>query len=329
VRELATRLLSRSVDIEVACLKPHGPVAYEIMDLCVNVRTFGMTSAVQLPWAVGQLRKLVRERSIDTVLSFLVHANTVAAIAARKLEGVRFIQSIQTTQPRPRWHWWVQSLAQQGAEAMVVPSVSAAEVAVARASVPREKIVVISNAIDPRAFERSVIPQKDPSPYPVGFIGRLDPVKRIPDLIEAAKLFGSRVTLQIFGDGSERERLAGMAPLRGPVAKPQAALAEIGLLVLPSEAEGFGLVLIEAMAAGVPVIGTNVPGIRDVVQDGVNGLLVPVGNVSELAKAMERVISDRGLRERLIEGGLRTVRERFTWDVVLPQYRRLLAVSDG
>jgi glycosyltransferase involved in cell wall biosynthesis len=88
-------------------------------------------------------------------------------------------------------------------------------------------------------------------------------------------------------------------------------------------------VLIEAMAAGVPVIGTDVPGIRDVVQNGVNGLLVPVANPPALSAAIQRVIGDRGLRDRLIEGGLHTVRERYTWDVVLPQYRALLGLDRG
>jgi glycosyltransferase involved in cell wall biosynthesis/sugar phosphate isomerase/epimerase len=327
VRELATRLQGRSVDIEVACLKPAGAVAAEIIDVGVMVTSLGVTSAAQLPWAVKRLRALVRERAVDTVLSFLVHANTVAALAARALDGVRFIQSIQTTQPRPRWHWWVQSLVQQSAQAVVVPSPSAAEVAATRGGVPRDKLVVISNAVDPRAFEPSAIPSKNPSPYPIGFIGRLDPVKRIPDLIEAARLMGNRVTLQIFGEGRERERLVAPAALRGAIARPQEALSQIGLLVLPSEAEGFGLVLIEAMAACVPVIGTNVPGIRDVIEDGVNGLLVPLGDVRALAAAMERVVWNRQLRDRLIEGGLRSVRARFTWGVVLPMYQRLLRID--
>ena len=71
------------------------------------------------------VRRLVREGDVDTVFSFLVHANTVAALASRRLPGVRFLQSIQTVQPRPRWHWRVQRVVQRYAAAVVVPSTAA------------------------------------------------------------------------------------------------------------------------------------------------------------------------------------------------------------
>ena len=101
------------------------------------------------------------------------------------------------------------------------------------------------------------------------------------------EMLGGRVRLVIFGDGAERPHIvseisrlniADHVTLHGAVAKPQEALAQIDLLVLPSMAEGFGLVLIEAMAAGVPVVATNVAGIRDVVVNGETGVLVPPGD---------------------------------------------------
>jgi glycosyltransferase involved in cell wall biosynthesis len=244
---------------------------------------------------------------------------------------VRFVQSIQTTQPRPAWHWRLQAIVHHAAECIAVPSPSAARVAHERSNIPRDKIVVIPNAIDPGEFERS--PEPDPSSkFPIGFIGRLDPVKRVSDLIEAVKPLEAIAHLHIYGDGPERERLrlygdfTGSFTLHGAVARPQEALGQIGLLVLPSQAEGFGLVLIEAMAAGVPVIGTDVPGIRDVIENEVNGLLVPPASPRELSITIQRVMNDRALRQRLIAGGLRTVRTRYTWDAVLPAYRRLLRI---
>jgi glycosyltransferase involved in cell wall biosynthesis len=96
------------------------------------------------------------------------------------------------------------------------------------------------------------------------------------------------------------------------------------LLALPSSAEGFGLVLIEAMAAGVPVVATNVAGIRDVICDQKTGLLVPVGSPQLLAEAIRRVLDDSKLRARLVAAAYKEVRERFDWAAVLPQYRKLL-----
>ena len=69
--------------------------------------------------------------------------------------------------------------------------------------VPAEKIVIIPNAIEPGEFEKSVVPQGDVRPYPIGFIGRLDPIKRIPDLLEAVCLLGEMQRICMYlGQGS-------------------------------------------------------------------------------------------------------------------------------
>ena len=341
VRELATRLNDPAggVEIEVACLAKWGPVAEQIRDAGVRVTALEARSAADFPATVWRLTRLVRRGSFDTVFSFLIHANTIAAAAKPFCRGVRFIQSIQTTQPRPRWHWWLQRIVHPAAGRMVVPSPSAAAVAHERSDVPPGKIVVISNAIDPAAFARSPVPGQQPTPYPIGFIGRLDPVKRLDwllaEMVLVEQMRPGAVHLHLFGDGVERghlrreiERLGlrRIVTMHGAVARPQEALSQIGLLVLRSEAEGFGLVLIEAMAAGVPVIGTNVPGIRDVIVDGENGLLVSYASAKGMAAAILRAVEQPALRHDLIEGGLQAVRGRFSWESVLPQYRQLLEI---
>jgi glycosyltransferase involved in cell wall biosynthesis len=332
LRELATRLNdpARGVEVEVASLKDLGPVGAELAAQGIPVTALNATSPLSLPLVARRLRRLIRERGIDTVVSFLVHANVVAALAVPR--AVRLIDSIQTTQPHPRWHWRAQRWAARRAERIVVPSASVADAGEARSGIPPAQFEIIPNAVDPDAFPRSPVPAAPPADYPIGFIGRLDPVKRVPDLIDAVVPIGDRVTLDIFGDGADRERIerhiksvgAGNVALHGAIRRPQDALANLGMLVLPSEAEGFGLVLIEAMAAGVPVVATNAPGIRNVVTHGSNGLLVPVARPDELTRAITRVIDGPDLRARLIENGLRTVREKFSWSAVLPQYRELL-----
>jgi phosphatidylinositol alpha-mannosyltransferase len=89
--------------------------------------------------------------------------------------------------------------------------------------------------------------------------------------------------------------------------------------------ESFGIVLVEAMAAGVPVVCTDIPGYREVVRAGVDGLLVPPDDPAALADAIARVLSDGSLAATLAEGG----RERaagYAWEAVLP---RLEAVYKG
>ncbi|CAN5573417.1 glycosyltransferase family 4 protein [soil metagenome] len=342
VRELAIRLRAGGgCEVQVACLKGFGPVATQLQQAGVTVKAFSASATMDLPAVVGELRQYVRDHHIDTVFSFLVHANVVAALASRGVNGVRWLQSIQTTQPSPRWHWWLQRIAQHGAERVAAPSESVATVARDWADVPAEKIVVIPNAVDVvcstgvSTVSDGTRHGRDARVTRVGFIGRLDPVKRLPDLITALSQLPAGITLDVWGEGSARKQieatiakfnLADRVTLHGAIASPATALQQIDCLVLPSAAEGFGLVLIEAMAAGVPVVATDVAGIRDVVRSDHNGLLVPVGQSAILATAIQRVLTDADLRLRLISNGRREVEARFTWDRVLPMYRSFLEV---
>lgn len=364
VRELAVRLRQHA-HVDVACLKSAGPVAGEIRSAGIDVAAFNAASVFQLPRVIRGVRELIQSRRIDTVLSFLIHANFVAARAVRNAPNVRLFQSIQTIQPTPTWHWWLQTRIAASAAKLIVPSNAIVDFASKRCGVPREKFVVIPNAIDPAAFAQTSVFRGDE--VRIGYLGRLDHNKRPADAIDvlsrlirridtveggvaaepAAELRDltngsagaspshSIVSLHFFGEGPARRALVARAAafglnervlFHGAVARPQGALSQIDVLLLPSRIEGFGLVLIEAMAAGVPVVTCNAGGVRDVVQHEFNGLLAnnPANSTAELAECVRRVIQDPALRTRLIENGLRSVRERFTWEHVLPAYLNVL-----
>jgi glycosyltransferase involved in cell wall biosynthesis len=333
VRELATRLHSPpDVEVEVACLSKWGPVADQIRATGITVTALNATSPRDAR-AIWRVVRLVRLRRFDTVFSFLIHANAVAAAASLFVGNVRFLQSIQTTQPEPRWHWRVQRLIHPAAARLVGPSPSVACAARERAGILPEKFVVIPNAIDPSSFTLAD-PPPPAGPYRVGFVGRLDPIKRVPLLVSAVAWLDA-LRLEIYGDGPERaviERqvaalgVADRVTLHGAVKDAREALAHLHVLALPSLAEGFGLVLIEAMAAGVPVVGADAPGIRDVIRDKENGLLVDPKKRRHFAASLMGAAMVETVREPLIRNGLREVRERYSWDVVLPQYRRLLGI---
>ena len=336
VRELATRLRAPpDVEVEVACLSKWGPVADQIRAAGVHVTPLDARRNLDLRRTVGRLRDLVRERTIDTVFSFLVHANVVAALASRRLRGVRFLQSIQTVQPRPRWHWLAQRWAHRHAERVVVPSGAIVDAAVAGSGIPRAKFVVIPNAIDPAAFPRVEV-FAGPT-VRAGYLGRLDPMKAPYNLLAAVEFGrGEEAELHYFGDGPERARLErevdrrglrGRVFFHGTVSRPQDALARIDLLWQPSAVEGFGLVVIEAMASGVPVVSVWAGGVKDILVDRENSLCTDYhAAYRDFSHSVALLRDDVALRSRLIEGGLRTVREKFTWEVVLPQYRDLLGL---
>ncbi|MEZ0267211.1 MAG: glycosyltransferase family 4 protein [Phycisphaerae bacterium] len=333
VRELAWRLRDwAGAHVEVAGLGPTGPLQKQLWARNVKCTALGARGPRDFPRTLWRLLRLVKQERIDTVLSFLVHANTVAAALRPLYPRARYLQSIQTTQPNPRWHWRLQRLAAVAADRVIVPSPSIAAVARRWAGVPAEKLVVIPNVVDPGDFRLTHVPPAR-NQIRIGFLGRLDPIKRIPDLIAATSLLPPSFELHVFGDGPERPsieseiarlNLAARVTLHGTIPRPQDALAKIDLLVLPSAAEGFGLVLIEAMAAGVPVVASDAPGIRDVVRNGETGLLVPVGAPAELARAIERISSDARLRNQLIIAGRADVDRCFSWQGVWSAYQDVL-----
>lgn len=153
------------------------------------------------------------------------------------------------------------------------------------------------------------------------FIGALVRQKGVDTLIRAFKKVMERygdAELVIVGDGAERKGLERLcrelgvkARFKGYVDDTGEALRKSAVLVLPSREEGFGLVLLEAMASGVPVVAARVGGIPEIVNEE-NGLLVKSGDPEALAEAISRVLEDRELRERLVEKGFETLKN-FSW----------------
>jgi glycosyltransferase involved in cell wall biosynthesis len=106
----------------------------------------------------------------------------------------------------------------------------------------------------------------------------------------------------------------------------QEIFGDIDILVLPSlRLEGFGIVLIEAMREGIPIVGTNTSGINEVIEDGYNGKLVEPGSVSQLAAAIQEILGDRKTREALVANGTKTLKEKFDVQRYLTDYRQFLA----
>ena len=159
-----------------------------------------------------------------------------------------------------------------------------------------------------------------------GFVGRMVPVKNLPMLLEAFAAVHRTlpaVRLLLVGDGDERPRLEAQAARqglrqhvdfagwRGDLA---AVYREMDALVLTSVNEGTPVAVIEAMAAGLPVIATDVGGVADVVQHGATGLLVPSGDSARLAASMIDLATRSEERHRLGRAARESVRERYSSD---------------
>ena len=180
------------------------------------------------------------------------------------------------------------------------------------------------------------------------FVGSLVERKGVRYLIDALPLLPAQLhaKLVIIGDGAERSRLEAqvrarglqhLVEVRGRVAEQELrrAYAAASVLVLPAivdargDTEGLGVVLLEAMSYGVPVIGSDLGGITDIVVDGQTGLLVPPQDSAALAAALERLATDRDLAKRLGEAGAGHVRRHFSWPAIIAQWEECyLAVLD-
>jgi glycosyltransferase involved in cell wall biosynthesis len=170
------------------------------------------------------------------------------------------------------------------------------------------------------------------------FLGRVERDKGVFDLLDAISALRAPipdVQLVCAGEGdlervaryAERLGIEGAVGLPGWVgrAEKQSLLERAAVLVLPSYAEGLPMCLLEAMAAGLPVVTTAVGGIPDVVTDGVNGFLFTPGDTAALQRLVRRLMLDRELSMRIATAAQETVRQRFAVDRVMEQLEEIYA----
>ncbi|MDQ5856698.1 MAG: N-acetyl-alpha-D-glucosaminyl L-malate synthase BshA [Acidobacteriota bacterium] len=210
---------------------------------------------------------------------------------------------------------------------------------------PRKKIETIPNFIDPRryspdgasSYARTLVREGEAA---VMHISNFRPVKRIPDVLKTFDRIRQKVParLILIGDGPERssaERLARklgfeeLATFLGNVAAVETVLPIGKVLLLPSDSESFGLAALEAMACGVPVVGAAAGGLPEVVQHGVTGFLLPVGDVDGMADAALELIGDDEKWRRFSKEARRRAVEEFPTEGIVSRYRKLYEKTLG
>jgi glycosyltransferase involved in cell wall biosynthesis len=220
-------------------------------------------------------------------------------------------------------------------------------------------IVVIHNGVDlarfkpnvsTREYTRRLFQAGPRDSYLVGMTGHLAPIKGADEFIRASAVVARRrddVTFVVAGEDKSRagenrrrlERLVGDLGLGGRVHLPgwvddvPSLLSALDLFVSPSRAEPFGLSIIEAMACGVPVIATRSEGAGEILEDGVTGLLVPLGDHEALAGAICALLDDGRRSADMAARALEAVRDRFSLERMVTAteqlYRSVLGVRGG
>jgi len=262
--------------------------------------------------AAGALRlaRLIRRERPAVVHSNSLPTHLSAVLAGRLTRVPVGLHLREIVRPGPGRR--VLDLAGRGASLMVAISRATA------AAVSHRRVEIVLNPVAPPPAK--LPPPAWDLPHPViGFLGRLDPPKGIEDLLRAASGLDAHVVVvgapwagdEAYVDSLRAlgERCApGRVHLVGPLPDPWHALAGMDVLAIPSRMEPFGRVAVEAQLAGVPVVAADAGGLPDAVTDGVDGLLVPVGDVAALHGALVRLLREPELRERLVVAGLASAR---------------------
>ena len=211
--------------------------------------------------------------------------------------------------------------------------------------VAARKIIRVYHGVDVTRFRPDQSVQRER--HLILAAGRLVEKKGFPYLLHACKILrerGRSFMCLIVGEGEERENLAGQINALGlrdlvglPGARPQEQVLNLmkqaTLFVLPcvvsdsGNRDGLPNALVEALAVGLPAISTTLSGIPELIEHGVNGLLVPPGDSVSLALAIEQMLMDPDLRERLARNGIKKVRECFDLRKNVKMFRNHLARS--
>jgi glycosyltransferase involved in cell wall biosynthesis len=200
--------------------------------------------------------------------------------------------------------------------------------------VSENRIHVVYGGVDLSIFDR--VEEKRSEAPVVLYVGRLVRLKRVDLLIKSfSKVIKDfpNASLWIVGDGPERASLERMAEQYNIPVKFMGwidgkekirVMKKAWCLILPSEKEGLGLVLLESMACKTPVVAVDSGGPRAVVKDEVNGFLVPPGSEDLIYERICRILSDEKLRDRMGEAGRKIVEEKFTWERVAERVEKVL-----
>lgn len=339
---LARSLRNAGLRVTVVSLVPPGPVARRLAADGIPVRSARAAHRLDL-LAVLRLARILRQTRPALVHAFLFHANLAARLAAAIIgfPARRLLCEIQTVEIERRWHLALEALTCRLSRCTIANSPSVAAHLHRHARIPLSRLVCIPGGIDlddfdARAAEHSArLPVLPDRPLFV-WVGRFDPIKRLDVLLDAFARARPRIGghLVLIGDGPLRESIrahaarAGIAPhvtfagLRDDV---PAWLTRADVFVFPSAAEGMPNALLEAMAAALPIITTDAPGCRDLIQHERTGLLVPPGDSRAVADAMLRLATDPPLARRLGHAARREIQRAYRLDLCHARYLSLYA----
>ena len=338
---LLPRLNTPPFRVSLVCIRERGPLADELRQAGVPVSVVPLRSRLD-PRGLRALTRWMHEQRVDLVHSHMYRSNVPATIAAR-LAGVRHVlcqvHNIDTWETRRQQmmdHWLL-----RWRTAMLAVSNEVKRDIVARLHCPPEQVRVLYNGIDIDEYG-SVQPDaqlRHELGIPQGhrlvvMLARLVAQKKHTRFLQALETIRNELPparVLLVGDGKlrgelEREvetrHLGGMVSFTGHRNDIPQILALSDLSVLTSDKEGFSNTVIESLAAGVPVVATDVGGNSEAIVEGECGLIVQPDDLTGLAGALKKVLTDDTLRHQMSQAA-RVRAQRFSLENMLDETRRL------
>lgn len=312
--------------------------------------------------ALLELKRITKNWRPDILFLCSSKAGFLGSFAARNIEISKFrnikviyrIGGWSFNDPRPKWEkllWiFLERLSARWKDVIIVNNKFDLEQAQRIKIKPREKIVLVHNGLDiykteflPREEARLKLFEKVSRRVGrifqietiIGTIANFYPSKGLKHLIEAVEYFKNRdsVIFFVMGDGEERPELEKLIEekglqrkilLLGQVPDAYKLLTAFDIFVLPSVKEGFPWVVIEAMAAKLPVIATKVGAVPEIVEDGKNGIFVEPARPEQIAKKVQELINNEYLRRELGIQAHQTVLFKFSLDKMVKEIEKIL-----
>lgn len=294
---------------------------------------------------VSHLVRVIRERQIDIILSHGYKSDILGLLAARRA-GIRCVSTPHgfpaSTGIKMGLFIRAGSLALRYFDAVAPLSEELME-DMKRFGVADGKVCFIRNGVDLKDIDETMaqLPQQPvqlpPEPRYIGYIGQLIPRKGIPALLRVFdRLYAedSGLTLRLVGGGSQQQELEDQArrsdsgnavEFLGFRDDRLALLREFSLFVMTSSLEGIPRCLMEAMAVGVPVAAYDIPGVDQLVEHEVTGLLAPFGDEDALLACCRRLLSDPEFADRVVSNARRKVEAVYSARRMAGEYEELFA----
>jgi glycosyltransferase involved in cell wall biosynthesis len=324
----------------LAVLKLEGDYLNQVPD---DINTYslnmdGFRVGKELPKLLYRLKKVINDFRPDVVFSFMWESNIINSLANivakrekkvlnERCELIARFKDLFGEGIKSRAALILTKYLYKRADSIVSLSAGVKRQFV-NLGLPPTLITTILNPVDLSAIGRRKLEDIDMGRPYILFAGRLTPQKNVPLLLKSFAMTRDEfdVDLLILGQGEEEGKLKELVKdlkldnrviFKGFENNPFKYMYKAVIFVLCSNYEGLGNVIIEAMACGTPVVSTDCPyGPGELIENGVNGILVPVGDAVAIANAFKTLLRDRKLREKFVVEGMKKVRTLDIKDIV-------------